>query len=476
MIGANREVSSVNDASRISALEHDGTLYVIWRESSADEWVLDDTAVLMMSSSTDGSTWTTPVECYSTSYDVYPAGLTHNGSEFVLAVSVVNSVSTIPVTQIVTSADCTSFSSPTTVTWDQFWAWPSDFQYDNGTYYLIGTVEISGVYVGWLRTSTDLSSWTDLGNPDQRNEKDNVWPRIQVDNGTVYAVMREGIWNLHALDDNIIYSIYDGSSWTTELAVSGATGNPDLLRLPSGEMLLAYHDVTINVVGGVWAWAVLDTEWKKRGVFSQDARSASGGTIFAWGNDFAVLYSTRVNPPFSPGNLYFRDFTSTGDEVENSFKADRERRRRERNPAMYNFLVELSIGNQWVAVSDGRDYYMGPEDFGDKAYQMRRITAQSPFFDGTYLVHSVKENVSETLSIHVLGSSQNQVTENILLLEEIINQPSFRIRMTMGDHRETWKCQRADYTIQRGHVMMHSTRAVMKIQVSRFPDVSYEVI
>ena len=142
---------------------------------------------------------------------------------------------------------------------------------------------------------------------------------------------------------------------------------------------------------------------------------------------------------------------------------------------MSYFDIEVSFGVPWVSLNDHINFIASAEGFGDHAYQRRRVTATSPYYDGTFLVHSTLENVQEALSIYVLGTSQNHVTENLMLLQEVFSQDSYQLRMSMDDHRETWSCQAADFTISRGQVQMHNCRATMKLSIPRLPQVTYEV-
>jgi hypothetical protein len=137
--------------------------------------------------------------------------------------------------------------------------------------------------------------------------------------------------------------------------------------------------------------------------------------------------------------------------------------------------VEVSFGIPWVSLNDHVNYTMAVEGFGEHSYQRRRTTATSPYYDGTFLVHSTLENVTEAMSVYVLGTSANHVTENLMLLEEVFSQDAYSLRITMDDHRETWSCMTADYSIDRGHVNMHNNRATMKLSIPRLPRVSYEV-
>ena len=139
------------------------------------------------------------------------------------------------------------------------------------------------------------------------------------------------------------------------------------------------------------------------------------------------------------------------------------------------FGIFISRGTSWVNLDDDIRYKARADEFGKRQQARRRITTQSPYYDGTYLIHSVKENVQETLMIQVMGATQNLVTENVLELFELFDQDVYRIRINMGDHRETWTCQPADYAIDRSQVMMHNMIATVTFTIQRLPKVKYEV-
>jgi hypothetical protein len=143
---------------------------------------------------------------------------------------------------------------------------------------------------------------------------------------------------------------------------------------------------------------------------------------------------------------------------------------------MEEFDVTISYGLQEISLNDGVNFQMGVEGFGNKQQSLRKLESSSRFYDGTYITHYTKENVMETVTVYVLGYSQNHVTENLLLLEELFTQLTFRISVRIDDHMETWSCFPSEYAIDRGHINMHNGRATFTAQVPRLPKVSYEVV
>ena len=141
-----------------------------------------------------------------------------------------------------------------------------------------------------------------------------------------------------------------------------------------------------------------------------------------------------------------------------------------------SFAVSVSSGEEWVYLSDGIDMWVSPEGFGSSQVGWRRETAESRFYHGQYLLHAVKNNVTENVTVYLRGDTQNAVTELVMLLEELFSQPTYQVRVQYGDHRETWYCQTADYTVERSHVLMHNHMAKMTFQVPRLPETTKEIV
>ena len=482
IIGQNRLVANINDASVVASISHGGTTYVYWRYSTVNG-VDDNASQIRMSSSTDLKIWTTPTTVWTQSTrDVSPITVIHNGTQFLMLVSERNITSGSVTTRLLTSTNATSWSSLGTVTWSEFWAHPTDLHYDGSKYYLAATTRVTfdGPMITTVMTSTNLTAWTSLGYANQVTAKDNVWAKIAISGSTIHVIHREGTFFTKDVDDRILYTSYNGEYWQlVDIVATKATGNPDIIPLDEGYAII-YQDQQIEGGHGIWSWIFYDLakdEFIRRGTFSQGFEYGMGGNAEALASGFAVVYSTRNNDQSSAGKLYYRVFSSTEDDPKPVMNPRFSKRDQPQiNDELENFAVEISYGEMWVSLTDHRRFYVSAEEFGEKQQTRRRISASSPFYNGSYLIHSTLENVQETVTVVVLGSSQNQVSENLLFLEELISQPSYRLRMRVQDHQETWVCQPADYNISRGHIMLHNSRAQMRLQIPRLPDVSYEVV
>jgi hypothetical protein len=480
IIGENRVIAQVNGADEVRTVVVNDVIYAYWRSST--ELGKPSPADIWMSKSSDRINWSTPIVVFTgvAGYDYRLGGVVHDGTNFIMAIGEMGVPGGATTNFFFGSATGDSFAGAVPIPLLDYWSCVSDMVKVDSTWYLAVTIRtaINSPYVVKLYSSVNWDSWVSLGLVSQLTSTDNVHPRITLDGSTVHVVMREGPYFSFSGSDRILYTSYDVSTraWSPTVPVTNGTGDPGIVSVPDG-LAIIYQDQSLYKDRGQWSWMLYDGDtFVRRGTFSQGLDGGAGAAVFAYGDDFAVTYATRPDNTSTAGTLYFRDFNSVVDEPEGIFAPLHEPRVERQPEHLDNFEVVISAGNAWYSLTDGSRFYMSAEDFGDKAQVLRRITATSPFFDGTYLIHSTRENVQEMLTIGILGGSQNQVTENMLLLEELVSQPSFRIRLTMGDHQETWLCQSADYTIQRGHINMHNTRAMMRISVPRLPQVSYEVV
>lgn len=136
--------------------------------------------------------------------------------------------------------------------------------------------------------------------------------------------------------------------------------------------------------------------------------------------------------------------------------------------------LEISMGGTWIDLNDGIKYIVSAGTRDNAAKSWRKITAQSAVLGGSYLVHAVPEMVTETVAIWVHGNDQTDLADNFFFLDELFEQPSYRLRWTLNEYREYWDCQLADAAYSRGQVWTHSTMAQSTYTVPRYPRVTRE--
>ncbi len=137
--------------------------------------------------------------------------------------------------------------------------------------------------------------------------------------------------------------------------------------------------------------------------------------------------------------------------------------------------VEISYGSLWVSLNDGATYKINAQETRDQSQKsFRKVTAESIVLGGNYLVHAVPDMVTERVGVWVYGQDQNDLADNFWFLHKLFEQYEYRIRWTLDDHREYWRCQLADNVSSRGQVWTHNQMASVTFNVPRYPDVARE--
>lgn len=407
---------------------------------TAVAWNPNTTTVMFSTRNPDG-TWTEPVVGYTNASGAVLLGFVYTGSAYTIAVRIGSTPTLLNSTNLTTwGTSRTGYTGMTSMV------------YTGGYYY---ATAITGANATVARSATG-SGWTLYETISYLNAVTNRDPVIF---GNIYVAVHEGTSETLSLSDRVLVSKVD--SKVTEPILTGAKA----IAGTSGAMI--YHDISTVTNSLNWGWMRLDGgRWLRQGTFAQSG-TPGPGDISAITGGFAVAYVRGEV-------LYYRELVEHVDEIRTSaFPAPVVDHVDDR---LENFIVEMSLGNTWIDVSDHVNYRISPTDFGDSAQTLRRITASSNHYDGTVLIHTTKEQVQETITVTVYGQDQNQVTENLLLLQEIVEQPLYRVRMTYGNHRQTWLCDSADFNISRGHVFMHNTMAQMRLSIPRFPRVTYEAL
>lgn len=137
--------------------------------------------------------------------------------------------------------------------------------------------------------------------------------------------------------------------------------------------------------------------------------------------------------------------------------------------------VEVYDGTRWVSLNDGHRYRLGAGTFRDTTQSRSRVTVKSSMFDGEWVTHTTKDNVTETIEVYIMAAHHSAVSELIEDLTEAFSQYIYNVRVSLGNHVETWRCFPADWSIARGQVEIHNTRATVRLNVPRFPQVTREV-
>lgn len=146
------------------------------------------------------------------------------------------------------------------------------------------------------------------------------------------------------------------------------------------------------------------------------------------------------------------------------------------NTGMSYFDFLVWDGARWITMNDHLNFITGADSFSQATVARKRFTVTSSLYDGEWEVHSTKSQIQETVTIDVLGQDQTQVNENLLLLQELFDQPVYQARKITDEMAETWTCYPAEYTINAGQVFSHAIRKQVRLSIPRFPKAAYEVI
>jgi hypothetical protein len=144
--------------------------------------------------------------------------------------------------------------------------------------------------------------------------------------------------------------------------------------------------------------------------------------------------------------------------------------------------IQKEDGN-WLNLNDGDTYRVSSDSIGSQATSWRRTETQSPYVEGKFLVHAVKDMTSVNLTVWVSGypqnthaSGQNQLHANIEALIAPFEQMSYQIKYSMGDTQTTWECQTADYSVELSKEYVYAMYVPVKFTIPRFPTATRSAI
>lgn len=121
------------------------------------------------------------------------------------------------------------------------------------------------------------------------------------------------------------------------------------------------------------------------------------------------------------------------------------------------------------------------ESLAQRAVQHRKKVIESPWVQGSFVVRSVKDQVTEVISLWITGepggpsdagrSVQDLLTERVEQITDCFDQLEYEIAITMGNVREVWTCSTADYTITTEQAYLEAQTVLIRAQVPRQPSV-----
>lgn len=135
-----------------------------------------------------------------------------------------------------------------------------------------------------------------------------------------------------------------------------------------------------------------------------------------------------------------------------------------------NLDVQVFDGTNWVTLNDKLHFRLGARTLSETTQGHNTLSASSTLFDGEWVFHTTKQNVTETIEVHVYGDSWAMIQGAMDALVRAFSQRVYEVRIVIDDYRETWRCFPADYAVDRSHIKLHAKQAGLVFNVPRLPD------
>lgn len=129
--------------------------------------------------------------------------------------------------------------------------------------------------------------------------------------------------------------------------------------------------------------------------------------------------------------------------------------------------TELQMSN--LQINDGTVYTLA-RGLNPGTVSWRKQTVESPFYEGRYVVHEVKDAVEVKIPIYVHGTTHTNLDLNInALIEAFAHQSSFDLHVEVENRPYAWTCERADYEVGFVAEMLQAFRVPVHFTTMRVP-------
>ncbi len=129
-------------------------------------------------------------------------------------------------------------------------------------------------------------------------------------------------------------------------------------------------------------------------------------------------------------------------------------------------LVSTPDGNLELN-ADG--YQLAGESFSSISVSHRKQEVVNPFVEGTYVVNSLRENITTPISVWVRGATHTEMAARLETLIAAFDQSMFTARVTVDGWVQTWQCFSSDYSVGLQREYMHAVMALVDVQLNRHP-------
>jgi hypothetical protein len=133
------------------------------------------------------------------------------------------------------------------------------------------------------------------------------------------------------------------------------------------------------------------------------------------------------------------------------------------------FACRMTGPQGWINLDDHERYIVGAESFATSATTWRRVQVQGPYVAGKFTVSAVPDQVTENVTVYVLGSSQSDLQANLAALIDAVSQPYFQFVFSIDETSYIWDCDCADYTVAYTTATLNARQITVKLQILRHP-------
>lgn len=132
--------------------------------------------------------------------------------------------------------------------------------------------------------------------------------------------------------------------------------------------------------------------------------------------------------------------------------------------------IETPLGPLQLEDPEG-GYELHKESFSTRAVSKRNIEVTGDWTEGSDIDRSLRNNVTETLSVWVGGATQWEFQSRVNALTAALDQLAYSVTRVIGDAQEVWDCRPAEYTIETQQEYYVATTGLVKAQVPHKPAV-----
>lgn len=129
--------------------------------------------------------------------------------------------------------------------------------------------------------------------------------------------------------------------------------------------------------------------------------------------------------------------------------------------------TELSLAD--LDIDDGVNYILG-NGVQAGAVSWRKETVTSPFYEGRFVVHEVKDAADLKFLVYVIGETYPAVNTKVAtLLQAVTEQYSYELKLNVQGQQHTWVCERADYEVAFATTTVNALKIPVQITTMRHP-------